>query len=63
VSTFRGMYLDSDSLTGGRSQRFKKQELLELLNDKVEELMDSVSGTVYLYIYMYMKKNNRELLG
>ncbi len=42
VQTFRGDLLDSDSLTGGRPQRFKKQDLIELLNDKIEEFMDKV---------------------
>ena len=42
MQTFRGAALDSASLTGGRVQRFAKQDLVELLNDKIEELMDSV---------------------
>jgi len=42
VNTFRGVALDSDSLTGGRMQRFRKADLAALLNDKIEELMDQV---------------------
>lgn len=43
VNTFRGVALDSDSLTGGRMQRFRKADLAALLNDKIEELMDQVT--------------------
>jgi len=42
VNAFRGEKLDSDSLTGGRSQRFARADLAALLNDKIEELMDMV---------------------
>jgi hypothetical protein len=41
VKSFRGTQLDSDSLTGAR-QRFTKEDLSELLNEKIEELMDQV---------------------